>query len=106
MNDKNIFIEFNINPYPMNIHVTFSQPLNMSIDLTENISNKIIVFALSGVNSHNTGKILQVLIEPYNICNGLSYFQHIPHKGVWWPCSYGSWIYNYLCNQCLSPLML
>ena len=23
-----------------------------------------------------------------------------------WPWSYGSWIYNYLCNQCLSPLML
>jgi hypothetical protein len=22
------------------------------------------------------------------------------------PWSYGSWIYNYLCNQCLSPLML
>jgi len=22
---------------------------------------------------------------------------------VW---SYGSWIYNYLCNQCLSPLRL
>ena len=21
-------------------------------------------------------------------------------------CSYGSWIYNYLCNQCLSPLSL
>jgi hypothetical protein len=20
--------------------------------------------------------------------------------------SYGSWIYNYLCNQCLSPMML
>jgi len=20
--------------------------------------------------------------------------------------SYGSWIYNYLCNQCLSPLKL
>jgi len=20
--------------------------------------------------------------------------------------SYGSWIYNYLCNQCLAPLML
>ena len=25
---------------------------------------------------------------------------------VSWPWSYGSWIYNYLCNQCLSPLML
>jgi hypothetical protein len=23
-----------------------------------------------------------------------------------WPSSYGSWIYNYLCNQCLSPLIL
>jgi hypothetical protein len=23
-----------------------------------------------------------------------------------WPWSYGSLIYNYLCNQCLSPLML
>ena len=23
-----------------------------------------------------------------------------------WPWSYGSWIYNYLCNQCVSPLML
>ena len=22
-----------------------------------------------------------------------------------WPWLYGSWIYNYLCNQCLSPLM-
>jgi hypothetical protein len=23
-----------------------------------------------------------------------------------WPWSYGSWIYNYMCNHCLSPLML
>jgi hypothetical protein len=23
-----------------------------------------------------------------------------------WSWSYGSWIYNYMCNQCLSPLML
>jgi hypothetical protein len=23
-----------------------------------------------------------------------------------WPWLYGSWIYNYLCNQCLSPLTL
>ena len=27
-------------------------------------------------------------------------------RGLSWPWSYGSWIYNYLCNQCLSPLML
>ena len=24
--------------------------------------------------------------------------------GPFWPRLYGSWIYNYLCNQCLSPL--
>jgi hypothetical protein len=27
-------------------------------------------------------------------------------RGPLWSWSYGSWIYNYLCNQCLSPLML
>jgi len=27
-------------------------------------------------------------------------------QGSSWPWSYGSWIYNYLCNQWLSPLML
>jgi hypothetical protein len=26
--------------------------------------------------------------------------------GSSWPWSYGNWIYNYLCNQCPSPLML
>jgi len=24
----------------------------------------------------------------------------------WLSSSHGSWIYNYLCNQCLSPLKL
>ena len=28
------------------------------------------------------------------------------YKGTVVAGSYGSWIYNYLCNQCLSPLML
>ena len=27
------------------------------------------------------------------------------HEGLSWPWSYGSWIYNYQRNQCLSPLM-
>jgi hypothetical protein len=27
-------------------------------------------------------------------------------EGPSWSWSYGSWIYNYLCNQCLSSLML
>jgi len=28
------------------------------------------------------------------------------HVGQSWSWSYGSWIYNYQCNQCLSQLML
>ena len=35
-------------------------------------------------------------------CNVLPIFW----RGPSWPWWYGSWIYNYLCNQCLSPLML
>ena len=31
-------------------------------------------------------------------------YKHL--EGTSWPWSYGSWIYNYLCNQGLSPLML
>jgi hypothetical protein len=30
----------------------------------------------------------------------------VPCKQRHRPWSYGSWIYNYKCNQCLSPLML
>jgi len=30
----------------------------------------------------------------------------IREKSYDWPRSYGSWIYNYLCNRCLSPLVL
>jgi hypothetical protein len=40
-------------------------------------------------------------------------YQHLLSKwtldclqGSFWPWSYGSWIYNYPCNQCLSTLML
>ena len=31
---------------------------------------------------------------------------HKPYKGPSWSLLYGSWIYNYLCNHCLSPLKL
>jgi hypothetical protein len=33
------------------------------------------------------------------------YKRHLK-KWLSWPWSYGSWIYNYLCNQRISPLML
>jgi len=36
-------------------------------------------------------------------------FLYLPIPIAKWPSwlwSYGSWIYNYICNQCLSPLSL
>jgi hypothetical protein len=33
-------------------------------------------------------------------------FNHMQYNNTWrlsWSWSYDSWIYNYLCNQCLSP---
>jgi hypothetical protein len=44
-------------------------------------------------------------VQTWNILNQLSCIVYYS-KGPSWSCSYGSWIYNYLWNQCLSPLML
>jgi len=34
-------------------------------------------------------------------------YENIKFKeGPSWSWSYGSWIYNYLCNQCRSPIKL
>jgi hypothetical protein len=40
-------------------------------------------------------------IASYQKCTSITTF-----TGPSWSWSYGSWIYNYLCNQCLSPLKL
>jgi len=36
----------------------------------------------------------------------MHYTSFISLEGLSWLWSYGSWIYNYLCNQCLSPLKM
>ena len=41
-----------------------------------------------------------------NIQSMESILKCIIQQGPLCPWSYGSWIYNYLCNQCLSPLKL
>jgi len=59
------------------------------------------------------GKCVKLFsVSTFNRIHCLYYF--MVSCGVWWnaarwpswPWSYGSWIYNYLCSQCLSPLML
>jgi hypothetical protein len=53
---------------------------------------------ISEQHSHMYIKSIKCSLQ--NIC----YPQSIMGAVVLW--SYGSWIYNYLCNQCLSPLKL
>jgi len=43
--------------------------------------------------------MLHILLKLF-ICINVFYW------GPSWCWSYASWIYNYLCNQCLSSLML
>ena len=51
----------------------------------------------------------QLLYHHWQISPLTHLFYHIHPNCGWapsWPWSYGSCIYNYLCNWCLSPLML
>ena len=57
------------------------------------------------VNGHDSVDIIAFLIH-YIYPTILYVYIYI--RNIWepsWPWSYGSWIYNYLCNQCLSILM-
>ena len=55
-------------------------------------------------------KLLRMLMSTLGYITVWSYMfiytQEIYLRGLSWPWSYGSWIYYYLCNQCLSSLML
>jgi hypothetical protein len=66
---------------PVSTNWLWSWKLSVSYDITDKIVNK------KKYRGHD---------------NSLDFF----YKGPSWPWSYGSWIYNYLCNQYLSPLML
>jgi hypothetical protein len=54
---------------------------------------------------------MHVFFRFFSFSNCLCYQVHqciclSTHRGPSWPWSNNSWIYNYLCNQWLSPLML
>ena len=48
--------------------------------------------------------LLQFFLENWNYFLSKLVFSSM--KRLSWSWSYGSWIYNYPCNQCLSPLKL
>ena len=58
----------------------------------QNFSQSAGLTSKSNENNHQTRSIDLILPNK--------------NKGLTWSWLYGSWIYNYLCNQCLSPLTL
>jgi hypothetical protein len=71
------------------------------------------IFNLNGIKSSVTLYSIYVISIIYTL-KGLSWSWYSIYvisiiytlKGLSWLWSYGSWIYNYICNQCLSPLTL
>ena len=59
-------------------------------------------FVIKNIPYQNV-KIKGVACQPFIILVNVLLLKSGP---PWWSWSYGSWIYNYLCNQCLSPLTL
>jgi hypothetical protein len=43
---------------------------------------------------------------PVNAKKHINIMNNSKLTGTSWPWSYGSWLYSYLCNPCLLPLML
>ena len=73
---------------------------------------KILLKVASPNTKHQrnmTKLIFKTLVEDVfsKVLSRLFYHsRYIKFYNVSWSWSYGSWIYNYLCNQCLSPLKL
>ena len=51
-------------------------------------------------------KYIFFLLCYVTILSSSTIFNSVIRKGSSWSLSFGSWIYNYLCNQYLSPLTL
>ena len=70
------------------------EPNRRKVEITKKSKKEQEGFTLSNysLSRHTSEFCLQIAIV----------FLFVPS----WPLSYGSWIYNYLCNECLSPLML
>jgi hypothetical protein len=70
--------------------------MNDNIDVDSTIAS-VLLMPLDNVI---LWKVKTVMVINYTNINKMS--NH--HKGSSWSWSYGSWIYDYLCNQCHSPL--
>ena len=58
----------------------------------------------ANIDSHCSCYLTTRVTEVINCCNYTSELISLSEEKPSWSWWHGSWIYNYLCNQCLSPL--
>ena len=66
------------------------------------ISKTTAKFTIKNKSKHRSNRLKGVL---FHVRTNLK-IQILLLQGLPWPWSFGSWIYNYLCNRCLSPLIM
>jgi hypothetical protein len=87
--------------------IPYTNKITLIISL---ISGNICLSWLNNVGNLEIDQNRSVLVKhrirnsPINLSNKLVMVPLV--QAPPWSWSYGSWIYNYLCNQCLSPLKL
>jgi hypothetical protein len=68
----------------------------------QTLSHNVVHFALIKIRTHNiSGDRHWSFVISWTV-----YLSRPSLAITWWPWSNDSWIYNYIYNQCLSPLML
>jgi hypothetical protein len=75
--------------------------------------SKIVCYSENLQKYYVTLKIFKNIMLLWKSSKIVCYSENLPcyvnnfrYEGPSWSWSNGSWIYNYLCNQCLSPQML
>ena len=66
------------------------------------ISKATAKFTIKNKSKHRSYRLKGVL---FHVRTNLK-IQILLLQGLSWSWSFGSWIYNYLCNRCLSPLIV
>ena len=77
------------------LYLTFGQWSHVMADYILAVDHVVLI-------SNCVGVLSRTLLY---LCFQLRYYTQIV-QGLSWLWPYGSWIYNYLCNQCLSSVML
>jgi hypothetical protein len=91
------------------VFILFVIVIRRTYHFTFIIKYLIVSFSHTAVYYNNRNSNIFLCEHSYKWCMRLGniikiYFNTV--RGPSWPWSYGGWIYNYICNQCLSPLML